>query len=74
MDGVASAGPAIDDYVFGTTRNVVHPWVSGRGDTTQPANVQPPRPPHVVENEGDEGPSYGPEFAFYDQRSGNPNS
>jgi hypothetical protein len=64
--------PAIDDYVYGTTRNVVHPWVSGRGDTTQPANVQPqhlPLPPHEVENEGEGDSNYGPEFAFYDQRS-----
>jgi len=64
--------PAIDDYVYGTTRNVVHPWVSGRGDTTQPAIEGPPRPPHVVENEDVEdaaNSSYGPEFAFYDQRS-----
>jgi len=47
----------------------VHPWVSGRGDTTQPAIEGPPRPPHVVENEDAEDSSYGPEFTFYDQRS-----
>jgi ATP-dependent DNA helicase PIF1 len=60
---------AHDDYVYGTTRNVVHPWVSGRGDTTQPATQAAPRPPHVAENEDTMETSYGPEFAFYDQRS-----
>ena len=61
--------PAIDDYVYGTTRNVVHPWVSGRGDTTQPAIEGPPRPPHVVESEDVADAGYDPEFEFYDQRS-----
>jgi hypothetical protein len=44
---------AIEDYVYGTTRNVVHPWVSGRIDTVQPV-TQAPRPPHVIEEVDEE--------------------
>ena len=58
----------LEDYVYGTTRNVVHPWVSGRVVTDQPATREP-RPPHVAENADEEEQSYGPEFAHYDRRT-----
>jgi hypothetical protein len=53
-----------------TTRNVVHPRVSGRPEQvrTEPTQQQPTQPQHVVEEEDPETSYGGPEFAFYDRR------
>ena len=39
---------SIDAYVYGTTRNVVHSWVSRPGNTTLPTTEQSTRPTLVV--------------------------
>ena len=57
---------------YATTRNVVHPRVSGRTEqvSTAPTTEQPTRPTHVVEEENPETSYGGPEFVFYDRRPG----
>jgi ATP-dependent DNA helicase PIF1 len=53
-----------------TTRNVVHPRVSGRPEQvrTETTEQQPQQPQHVVEEEDPETSYGGPEFEFYDRR------
>jgi hypothetical protein len=57
------------DSIYATTRNVVHPWVSGRTetqDTSAPANQPPPRPPADVVEEGNgESAGNAPDFQPY---------
>ena len=55
-----------------TTRNVVHPWISGRTDTIDTNPPEPSPPPDTPGSSRDDEPidedqMYdGPEFAFYD--------
>jgi hypothetical protein len=70
---VDAPGGAVDEsgsiQRHATTRNIVHPRVSGRLEQVRTeTTLQQPQPPmHVVEEEDPET-SYGPEFMFYDRQ------